>query len=88
MFKTITATTLLAAGASCAYPAINEIANPPAIEIKVVEKSWKCPGCNDNEKYVLEQLQKNTKIRDRNALAAIMGNIKSCLLYTSPSPRD
>ena len=77
MFKTITATTLLAAGAACAYPAINQIANPPAIEIKVVEKSWKCPGCNDNEKYVLEQLQERTKIRDRNALAAIMGNIKS-----------
>lgn len=48
-----------------------------AVPIEVVEKTWKCPGCNDNEKYVLEQLQKRTKIRDRNALAAIMGNIKS-----------
>ena len=28
------------------------------------------------EQYVLEQLQEHTKIRDRNALAAIMGNIK------------
>jgi len=74
------------------YPSINEIQNPPAIDvavldvkienkkaipIEVVEKTWKCPGCNDNEKYVLEQLQKRTNISDRNALATIMGNIKS-----------
>ena len=45
--------------------------------MEVVEKSWKCPGCNDNEKYVLAKLQESTKIRDRNALAAIMGNIRS-----------
>lgn len=78
--------------AACAYPTISQIKNPPAltiepvvglvaadkvVEIEVVEKSWKCPGCNDNEKYVLEQLQKKTKISDRNALATIMGNIKS-----------
>jgi len=78
--------------AAFAYPSINEIKNPPAIEvaavdvkienkkaipIEVVEKTWKCPGCNDNEKYVLEQLQKRTNISDRNALATIMGNIKS-----------
>jgi len=50
---------------------------PKAIPIEVVEKSWKCPGCNKNEQYVLEQLQKKTKISDRNALATIMGNIKS-----------
>jgi hypothetical protein len=47
------------------------------VEIEVVEKSWKCPGCNDNEKYVLEKLQEKTRISDRNALATIMGNIKS-----------
>ena len=73
--------------AACAYPSISEIKNPPevdvtvnkekAVPIQVVEKSWKCPGCNTNEKYVLEQLQKKTKISDRNALATIMGNIKS-----------
>ena len=50
---------------------------PKAIPIEVVEKTWKCPGCNKNEQYVLEQLQKKTKITDRNALATIMGNIKS-----------
>ena len=75
------------APAACAYPLISEIKNPPpvdvsvnvekAVPIEVVEKSWKCPGCNTNEKYVLEQLQEKTKISDRNALATIMGNIKS-----------
>ena len=78
--------------AACAYPTLSEIKNPPALAIEpvvgmvdkedvepieVVEKSWTCPGCNDNEKYVLEKLQKKTKISDRNALATIMGNIKS-----------
>ena len=72
--------------AACAYPSISEIQNPPAVDvsvndenavaIEVVEKTWKCPGCNDNEKYVLAQLQEKTKITDRNALATIMGNIK------------
>ena len=72
--------------AACAYPSISEIKNPPAVDvavnmekavpIEVVPKTWKCPGCNTNEKYVLEQLQAKTKISDRNALATIMGNIK------------
>ena len=48
-----------------------------AVPIEVVPKTWKCPGCNDNEKYVLQKLQEKTKISDRNALATIMGNIKS-----------
>jgi hypothetical protein len=73
--------------AACAYPAINEIKNPPpvdvsvnkekAIELKIVEKKWTCPSCNKNEQYVLAQLQERTKISDRNALATILGNIKS-----------
>lgn len=73
--------------AACAYPSISEIKNPPpvdvsvneekAVPIEVVEKEWKCPGCNKNEQYVLQQLQAKTKISDRNALATIMGNIKS-----------
>ena len=77
--------------AACAYPSISDIMPPPTVEepvvgkvvpekvtpIEVVEKSWKCPGCNENEKYVLEQIQEKTMIVDRNALATIMGNIKS-----------
>lgn len=82
MLKKLLAPLLLAVPvAACAYPSISEIKNPPAIakaiEIEVVEKSWKCPGCNPNEKKVLKELQARTKISDRNALATIMGNIKS-----------
>jgi hypothetical protein len=68
--------------AACAYPTLSEIAPPPEVEkkvvpIEVVKNEWKCPGCNTNEQYVLKQLQDKTKISDRNALATIMGNIKS-----------
>ena len=73
--------------AACAYPSISEIKNPPpvdvtvnekrAIKLEVVEKTWQCPGCNPNEQYVLKELQEKTNISDRNALATIMGNIKS-----------
>jgi len=78
--------------AACAYPSFSDIkAPPPVVEepvvgkvnpekvqpIVVVEKEWKCPGCNTNEQYVLKQLQEKTMISDRNALATIMGNIKS-----------
>jgi len=91
MLKKLSILSLLAVPvAACAYPSIGEISAPPqvamvdvkvnegkAIPIEVIEKSWKCPGCNDNEKYVLQQLQERTKISDRNALATIMGNIKS-----------
>ncbi len=48
---------------------------PVAIEYQT-EKTWKCPSCSPEEKYVLKQLQEKTKITDRNALATIMGNIK------------
>ena len=39
-------------------------------------KTWTCPDCTPDEKYVLKELQRGTKIKDRNALATIMGNIK------------
>tara|TARA_Y100000004_G_scaffold72807_1_gene81751 strand:- start:1127 stop:1711 length:585 start_codon:yes stop_codon:yes gene_type:complete len=48
-----------------------------AVPIETVAKTWQCPECNDNEKYVLAKLQEKTKIYDRNALATILGNIKS-----------
>jgi len=35
-----------------------------------------CPTCNVQERYVLEQLQTKAEIKDRTALAVIMGNIK------------
>ena len=77
--------------AACAYPSFSDIKAPPAVEepvvgkvnpekvkpVEVVEKTWKIPSGTRNEQYVLEQLQKKTKIRDKNALATIMGNIRS-----------
>jgi len=88
MLKKLLALSLITAvPAACAYPSISEINNPPkvdvsvnkekAIQLEVDEKTWKCPTCNKNEQYVLEKLQEKTKIADRNALATIMGNIKS-----------
>lgn len=56
---------------------------PPAVKIptqefkETKESKWTCPECTPNEQYVLAQLQEHTKISDRNALATIMGNIKS-----------
>jgi hypothetical protein len=48
-----------------------------SVSIEVVPLiTWTCPTCTDNEKYVLKQLQTQTRITDRNALATIMGNIK------------
>ena len=49
------------------------------IELEVVEpkkKQWTCPTCNPSEQHVLRELQDNAGIEDKNALAAILGNIK------------
>ena len=87
--KRMTTALSLAATAATTFAAYSAMTSPPPVdtavvespefvEIKVVQpKTWKCPGCNFNEKYVLEKLQEKTKISDRNALATIMGNIKS-----------
>ena len=48
---------------------------PVAVEYHTA-KTWRCPSCSPEEKYVLKQLQEKTKIRDKNALATILGNIK------------
>ena len=73
--------------AACAYPSISQLETQPkvdvsvnedkAVKLEVVNKKWTCPTCNENEKYVLQQLQEKTRISDRNALATILGNIKS-----------
>jgi len=70
----------LASSPACAATSSLKTTAPSPVEIAVVpytKPTWKCPGCNDNEKYVLAQLQAKTRISDRNALATIMGNIKS-----------
>jgi len=80
----MTAATLVGAigvGAIATYTAFTPLVTtaPHAVEIPVTEfkvPSWKCPDCTPEEQYVLEQLQEHTKIKDKNALATIMGNIK------------
>ena len=58
-------------------PVVGNVGDPEKIvELEVEKKTWTCPTCNKNEQYVLEQLQKHTKISNKNALATIMGNIK------------
>lgn len=56
------------------------VTSPPPVQTYVEnlkeEQTWKCPECTPEEKYVLEQLQEHTKIKDRNALATILGNIQ------------
>ena len=81
MLKILLASAALAAGLHNVYsfPDAKEAPEMPEIQpLPVIpyEASWKCEDCTPNEKYVLEQLQKQTKISDRNALATIMGNIK------------
>lgn len=74
------ATILATSSVACAYPTISQVEAPPEpVKIPVVEyeSTWKCPGCNENEKYVLEQLQEKTNISDPIALSTILGNIKS-----------
>ena len=83
-------TTILGAAGLAAFAAYAPMTAPPkvavvdvsvnenkAIPLEVENKTWTCPTCTSNEKYVLQQLQEKTRISDRNALATIMGNIKS-----------
>jgi hypothetical protein len=77
MIKTLFGLGILATVFS--IPAPKEVATKPKpIDIPVVqfEKTWKCFDCSPEEQYVLEQLQTQTKISDKNALATILGNIK------------
>ena len=66
-----------------AIPVEGESDQSNVVELKVETKTWKCPGCNTNEQYVLQQLQERTKVSDKNALAAIMGNIKQESNFTA-----
>ena len=82
MKRTLALTALTLTSSACAYPSITEIVDPPVtppvVEVPAIQYdlTWKCPDCTPEEQYVLEELQKHTKIKDRNALATIMGNIK------------
>ena len=55
--------------AACAYPTISQIDSPPKVDVsvneekaeslEVVEKTWTCPSCNENEKYGNDFLELN-----------------------------
>jgi hypothetical protein len=53
----------------------SEQLNTTETKVENKEKIWKCKGCNQTETYALNFLQKQG-IKDKNALATIMGNIK------------
>ena len=53
-----------------------EVAETVEPKPEPVAKTWKCPGCSQNEARTLEFLQERG-IYDRAALATVMGNIKS-----------
>jgi len=78
MIKSFIGLGILAAAFVIDAPKEEIASKPNPVEIPAVkfEKTWKCLDCSLEEQYVLEQLQKQTKISDRNALATIMGNIK------------
>ena len=76
--KTLLASAALAVGFWNPVPTPETVEAPEIQPLPVIpyEASWKCEDCSPEEQYVLEQLQEETKISDRNALATIMGNIK------------
>ncbi len=47
------------------------------------EQVWKCIGCNTAEDFTLSYLQDNTSIKDKIALATIMGNIKQESMFNA-----
>ena len=56
-------------------PVVEETAIREVAPEKPKEKRLICKGCNENENVALEYFQ-NIGIKDRNALATIMGNIR------------
>ena len=77
MFRRLAALFVLGIlGAFCASKSAPTKEDVVSIPIVPHEPSWQCLDCSPEEKYVLEQLQKQTKITDKNALATLMGNIK------------
>ena len=83
--KTLLASAALTLGFWNPVPAPETVEAPEIQPLPVIpyEASWKCPDCTPEEQYVLEELQENTRITDRNALATIMGNIQQESRFTA-----
>ena len=56
-------------------PVVEETATKEVAKPKPKETRLICKGCNQNENETLKYFQ-NIGVKDRNALATIMGNIK------------
>ena len=71
---------IIAAGLSFMIPAsiqvLPPLEGPLTIPVIHYEPTWQCADCTPEEQYVLAELQEQTKISDKNALATLMGNIK------------
>ena len=76
--KTLIASAALAVGLTGPSVPVPPVVEPVVQPLPTIqyELTWKCDDCTPEEQYVLEELQEQTKIKDRNALATIMGNIK------------
>ena len=76
--KTLIASAALAVGLTGPSVPVPPVVEPVVQPLPMIqyELTWKCNDCTPEEQYVLEELQEQTKIKDRNALATIMGNIK------------
>ena len=78
LIGTLGTAAVLAAAAPFITPKTTAVApDVQPIEVQPYVPTWKCIDCSPAEQYVLEQLQEHTKITDRDALATILGNIKS-----------
>ena len=75
MFKSFVALSVLGLlSTSCAPNAATKTV--ASTDMVSDERTWNCPECTPEEKHILSQLQESTNIKDRNALATILGNIK------------
>ena len=72
---------MLLASAAPIPPAV--VPPPEIVKEEPKVKTWQCPGCTPEEKYVLKTLQEETRISDRNALATILGNIQQESMFIS-----
>ncbi len=77
VMKRMISQALIAAGLSFMIPAsLPPLEGPVSVPTIQYELTWQCEECTPEEQYVLAELQKQTKIYDKNALATLMGNIK------------
>ena len=78
MRKMILPTLVMSAAVSLAAAPTFLMAPPAVPPLPEVEPklSWQCEDCTPEEQFVLKELQAQTKITDKNALATLMGNIK------------